>query len=84
MRSALSSSVSIEGTGSTNVELFVTLGLIILIFAGLWRVFEKAGKPGWAAIVPIYNLYVLVKVSGNAWYCFVLRPGDQLLRHAEG
>ncbi|TKX35176.1 signal peptidase I [Halorubrum sp. CGM5_25_10-8B] len=72
MRSALSSSVSIQGTSSTNIELFVTLGLIILIFAGLWKVFEKAGKPGWAAIIPIYNLYVLVKVSGNAWYWFAL------------
>ncbi|MDB2226454.1 DUF5684 domain-containing protein [Halorubrum ezzemoulense] len=72
MRSALSSSVSIQGASSTNIELFVTLGLIILIFAGLWKVFEKAGKPGWAAIIPIYNLYVLVKVSGNAWYWFAL------------
>jgi len=72
MRSALSSSISIEGTGSTNIELFVTLGLIVLIFVGLWKVFEKAGKPGWAAIIPIYNLYVLVKVSGNAWYWFAL------------
>jgi len=72
MRSALGSSISIEGTGSTNIELFVTLGLIVLIFVGLWKVFEKAGKPGWAAIIPIYNLYVLVKVSGNAWYWFAL------------
>ena len=72
MRSALGSSISIEGAGSTNIELFVTLGLIIFIFAGLWKVFEKAGKPGWAAIIPIYNLYVLVKVSGNAWYWFAL------------
>ena len=72
MRSALSSSVSIQGVSGTNIELFVTLGLIALIFAGLWKVFEKAGKPGWAAIIPIYNLYVLVKVSGNAWYWFAL------------
>jgi len=72
MRSALGSSVSIQGISGTNIELFVTLGVIVLIFAGLWKVFEKAGKPGWAGIIPIYNLYVLVKVSGNAWYWFAL------------
>ncbi|SFH50970.1 hypothetical protein SAMN04488066_106117 [Halorubrum aquaticum] len=72
MRSALGSSVSIQGANSTNIELFVTLGGIVLLFAGLWKVFEKAGKPGWAGIIPIYNLYVLVKISGNAWYWFAL------------
>jgi len=35
-------------------------------------VFEKAGEPGWAGIIPIYNLYVLVKISGNAWWWFIL------------
>ena len=72
MRSALGSSVSIQGANSTNIELFVTLGGIVLLFAGLWKVVEKAGKPGWAGIIPIYNLYVLVKISGNAWYWFAL------------
>ena len=37
----------------------IYLLFIILIIAGLWKVFEKAGKPGWAAIVPIYNVIVL-------------------------
>ena len=72
MRSALSSSASIQGISDTNIELLVTLGIIVLIFAGFWKMFEKAGKPGWAGIIPIYNLYVLVKISGNAWYWFAL------------
>ncbi|MEZ3172546.1 DUF5684 domain-containing protein [Halorubrum sp. RMP-47] len=72
MRSELDSSISIQGISGTNIELFVTLGLTILIFAGFWKMFEKAGKPGWAGIIPIYNLYVLVKISGNAWYWFAL------------
>ena len=72
MRSVLGSSASIQGISGTNIELFVTLGLIVLIFAGFWKTFEKAGKPGWAGIIPIYNLYVLVKISGNAWYWFAL------------
>jgi hypothetical protein len=44
------------------------MGTILLIFAAififsvivLWKIFDKAGQPGWAAIVPIYNAYVLI------------------------
>jgi uncharacterized membrane protein YoaK (UPF0700 family) len=39
----------------------------------LWKVFEKAGKPGWAAIVPIYNLIVLLEIAGKpAWWVILL------------
>ena len=49
------------------------IGLIVAVIAiiALWRVFSKAGRPGWAAIIPIYNIYTLVKVSGNSG-CFTL------------
>jgi hypothetical protein len=60
-----------EGGGST-VELILTLALTVVVFAGFWKVFEKAGEPGWAAIIPIYNLYVLIRVSGNAWWWLIL------------
>ncbi len=33
--------------------------VILPVFAGLWKMFEKAGRPGWEGIVPIYNAYVL-------------------------
>ena len=49
----------------------VYLAIIVLVVAGFWKVFTKAGQPGWAAIVPIYNLYVLLKIAG--------RPGWWLL-----
>jgi len=65
-------SVPLQSSGSGSIELLATLALTIAVFAGFWKIFEKADKPGWAAIVPIYNLYVLVKVSGNAWWWFVL------------
>ena len=47
---------------------------IILVFVvSLWRIFSKAGRPGWAAIIPIYNLYVLVKVCGRpGWWPLLL------------
>jgi hypothetical protein len=36
------------------------LAMIVVVVAGVWKVFTKAGQPGWAAIIPIYNTYVLV------------------------
>ena len=53
-------------------------GLIfgILAIVGLWKVFSKAGKPGWAAIIPIYNIYVMLKVVGRSgwWLLLLLIP----------
>jgi hypothetical protein len=47
--------------------------VIILMIVGLWRTFTKAGKPGWAAIVPIYNLFVLAEIAGKpAWWGLML------------
>jgi hypothetical protein len=53
--------------------LFAGIGLFYLIFfiliiAGMWKMFEKAGKPGWAAIIPIYNIIVMHEIVGReAW-----------------
>jgi len=72
MLSVPKSVASLQTTGSGGIELFAVLTLTVVIFAGLWKVFQKAGGPGWAAIIPIYNLYVLVKVSGNTWWWFLM------------
>ncbi|MBX3056122.1 MAG: hypothetical protein KF770_06570 [Anaerolineae bacterium] len=45
------------------------LAFVVLIIAGFWKTFEKAGQPGWAAIIPIYNLYVLCLIAGRpGWW----------------
>jgi hypothetical protein len=53
-------------------------GLIFAVLAivGLWKVFTKAGKPGWAAIIPIYNIYMVLKVVGRSgwWLLLLLIP----------
>jgi len=72
MVSVTNSFVPLQGSGSGGIELFITLALTIMVFAGFWKTFEKAGEPKWAAIIPIYNLYVLVKISGNAWWWVIL------------
>jgi hypothetical protein len=50
------------------------LGLVVavLVIAGLWKVFTKAGQPGWAAIIPIYNLIVLLQIAGKPIWWIVL------------
>ena len=45
---------------------------VILMIAGLWKTFSKAGQPGWAAIIPIYNLIVLCQVAGRPIWWFLL------------
>ncbi len=47
----------------------VWLAIVVLVIVGWWKLFEKAGKPGWAAIVPIYNLIILCEIAGRpAWW----------------
>jgi hypothetical protein len=50
--------------------------VIILLIAAMWKMFSKAGQPGWACIIPIYNIYVLCKIAGRPgwWVLLMLIP----------
>lgn len=40
----------------------------ILSIIAMWKIFTKAGKPGWASIIPIYNIVVMFQIVGlNPW-----------------
>ena len=52
--------------------LAIELVIIVAIIAGFWKVFVKAGKPGWAAIVPIYNVIVLLQIAGKPLWWIIL------------
>jgi hypothetical protein len=54
------------------VGLILYIGIIVLLLVSLWKVYEKAGQPGWAAIVPIYNILVLFKIVGKPWWWILL------------
>lgn len=45
--------------------------IVIAVIAGIWKMFEKAGEPGWAAIIPFYNLWVLNRIGGKEWYWYI-------------
>jgi hypothetical protein len=49
-----------------------SLGAVVVAMAGTWRVYEKAGQPGWASLVPIYNIIVLLRIAGERWWCILL------------
>ncbi|MBW8884453.1 MAG: signal peptidase I [Planctomycetia bacterium] len=61
-----------DNAGSSPVVLIIQLAIIAAIIAGLWGVFAKAGKPGWAAIIPIYNAIVLLEIAGKPLWWIIL------------
>jgi hypothetical protein len=50
----------------------ILIALVVILIASLWKVFAKAGRPGWASVIPVYNLFVLVQISGKPWWWFLL------------
>ena len=52
--------------------IIISLCLLVLEIIALWFVFEKAGEPGWAAIIPIYNILIAIKIAGKAWWWILL------------
>jgi hypothetical protein len=55
------------------VFYIVYLGFVALIIASMWKIFTKAGQPGWASIVPIYNIIVMLKIAGKpAWWLILM------------
>lgn len=55
------------------VVVVLSLVLAVVMIASLWKLFEKADKPGWAAIVPIYNFIVMLEIVGRpVWWILLL------------
>ena len=52
------------------------LAVVIFLIAAEWKVYTKAAQPGWACIIPIYNIYILTKIAGKPgiWTLWCLIP----------
>ena len=47
----------------------IYVALIVFMILTMWKIFTKAGKPGWACLIPFYNLFVMLSIAGKpAWY----------------
>jgi len=51
--------------------LFYAAIIVFTIIIG-WKIYSKAGQPGWACIIPIYSAYIFTKIIGKPWYWLIL------------
>ena len=62
----------VASTVSTTTSL-VIIALALLVLVAMWRVNERAGEPGWAVLIPIYNMYVLTRVGRvSGWWVLAM------------
>ena len=59
-----------QGPGLITFLVAIVLGVVMV--AATWKVFTKAGKPGWASIIPIYNAVVLLDIAGKPGWWIIL------------
>ena len=52
--------------------LIIPLAIAVLMIASMWITYTKAGKPGWACLVPFYNLFVMLEIVGRPWWWLLL------------
>lgn len=65
--------VKIEASPTFGIGVLIgALLFLLVIIASCWKMYEKAGVAGWKAIVPFYNMYVLVQIAGKPWWWFLL------------
>lgn len=63
--------------GVFGLAAFCCWAIVLLMYlAGTWQIYSKAGRPGWAAIIPIYNIWVLQDIVGrpNWWIILYFIP----------
>jgi positive regulator of sigma E activity len=63
---------SVSSGGVSAILVIIWLALAILMIASFWRIFTKAGKPGWASIIPFYNIYVMLQIAGKPGWWLIL------------
>ena len=54
------------------IFMLVYLAIIVVIIAGFWKTFTKANQPGWACIIPIYNIIVWLQIVGRPIWWIIL------------
>jgi Family of unknown function (DUF5684) len=63
---------STQGEPPSPISIIFGLLVALLLIVAMWKVFTKAGQPGWASIIPIYNLYIWCKIVGRPWWWILL------------
>lgn len=71
MHPVLASASGAELAAGTLV-LIAIFALMVLVWIAFWRIFTKAGEAGWKALIPIYNVIVLLRIVGRPWWWLLL------------
>lgn len=58
---------------------FLAIAVIVLMVVSCWKIFEKAGYPGWYIFIPVYNVLMLARVAGMPWSVIVGLFGTQFV-----
>lgn len=61
-----------SGGAAGLVTTVIFLAIFVFYIAAMWRIFTKAGKPGWAVLIPIYSTFVLLSIVGRSAWWFIL------------
>lgn len=72
--------ISVDTSSLIGGALLASLGTFLLILSAvglvmlisMWKIFKKAGKPGWASIIPIYNVYIMIEIAKLPTYYLLL------------
>ncbi len=54
------------------IACFIGLPLLVLMIVAYWKLFKKCGREGWEGIIPLYNVWVLVDITGMVWWTFLI------------
>jgi hypothetical protein len=72
MQTPLLALLQLDDTGPGIFVVFLWLAIAIVVIAGVWKMFVKAGKPGWGAIIPIYNIILILEITGRPLWWLIL------------
>jgi hypothetical protein len=66
------------------IIVLISISVSVLQIIGMWKVFKKAGKGGWESLIPFYNNYVLIEISGLNWWWFLISLSPLVLAFIPG
>ena len=58
--------------GGGALGIIVSLAFFVVVIAGVWKTFVKAGQPGWGALIPFYNFVLLLEIAGKPVWWLIL------------
>ena len=64
--------ISTEAGAAIGAIAVVYIAVAVLLIIGWWKMFAKAGRPGWGAIIPVYNIYLLIDIAGKPWWFLLI------------